>query len=227
MTTAIDSKRQQTKPAGRGLLAAWSGIVGALLLAAANWQILSLSPPASEANAAQTISEFYAKEGNTGGLLVAEPLSIVGAFFFLWFLAHLATLLSRETASTGSHRILAGGVTFVVLAFASMVAQTTVAGARSFYSAFEVDPYTSMALSHAGYILLVGAMAGTAVLLAGAGALIRRGSTVSRWLGSTAYVLVPLSLISMLFPYLPLALFLLWITLVSISLLRSQRAAAS
>jgi hypothetical protein len=44
-----------------------------------------------------------------------------------------------------------------------------------------------------------------------------------RWLGTVAYVLAPISLLSVFFVYLPLLLFLVWILLVSVSKLRRDQ----
>lgn len=225
VTTALNTGREaSTKPRGRRL-AAWSGIAGAVLLGAAAYLVISLSPLGSGPDAAQRISDFYLEGGNSGGLLVAEPLSIVGGFFLLWFVGYLTGTLRGSEDGSGRYSTpaLAGGVTFVVLAFASITAQTTVAGSTSFFSAFEVDPYTAMLFSHLGYILLVGAMAGAAVLLAATGVQLRRGAVGPRWLGTVAYVLAPVSLLSFFFVYLPLLLFLVWILLVSMSRLRTDQ----
>jgi hypothetical protein len=156
--------------------------------------------------------------------VAAEPLSLLGGFLFLWFLGQLTGRL-REVEG-GSSRyplpVLGGGVAFVVLAFASVTAHTTVAGSLAFFETFEPDPHTAMLFSHLGYVLLAGSMAGAAVLLASGGALIRRTSTLPRWLGTMAYVLLPISLVSIFFVYLPLVLFLIWTLLVSVSMLRTD-----
>jgi hypothetical protein len=225
VTTALDTGREaSTTPRGRRL-AAWSGIAGAVVLGAANYLVLSLSPQGSGPDAAQRISDFYLEGGNSGGLLVAEPLSIVGGFLLLWFVGYLTGILREKEVASGrySSAALGGGVTFVVLAFASITAQTTVAGSTSFYSAFEVDPQAALLFSHLGYVLLVGAMVGAAVLLAATGVQLRRGAVGPRWLGTVAYVLAPISLLSVFFVYLPLLLFLVWILLVSVSKLRRDQ----
>lgn len=222
MTAAIDHDRPRGNRMHRRPLAAWSGIVGALFLAGATYLIL-LSPQGSDPDAPRSITEFYAEGGSSGGLLFAEPLSILGAFLILWFLGNLASMLHPQAPNSDVHPILAGGTSFVILALASIVTQTTLAGSQSFFPAFQVDPHTSLALSHLGYVLMAGAMVGAAILLARAGSMIRRGATAPRWLGSSAYALVPMSMLSMFFVYLPVALFLLWIMLVGVSLLSNTR----
>lgn len=208
--------------------AAWSGIAGALLLGAAAYLVLSSSPAGTGSDAVRNISDFYSEGGNRSGLLVAEPLSIVGGFFLLWFLGHLAGRL--RTAEVGAARYadsaLAGGATFIVLAFASLTASTTVAGLMAFSSAFEADPHTAMLFSHLAYVLLAGAMVGAAVLLAAAGSQIRRTQMIPRWLGTAAYVLAPISILAFPFIYLAVALFLIWILLVSGSMLRESQTPA-
>jgi hypothetical protein len=112
---------------------------------------------------------------------------------------------------------------FVVLAFASVIVQTTMAGSMSFYGSFEVDPNIAMAFSHLGYVLLVGGMAGAAVQLTAAGAWIRRAPTVlPRWMGTTSYLLAILSMLSFAFVYLPAVLYLTWILVAGLFLLRRQ-----
>jgi len=225
VTTTLDTGREASTASQGRRLAAWSGIAGAVVVGAAAYLVLSLSPEGSGADATQRISDFYLGDGNSGGLLVAEPLSIVGGFLLLWFFGNLTGTLRGSKVDSGRYTsaALAGGVTFVVLAFASITAQTTVAGSTSFYPAFEVDPHAALMFSHLGYILLAGAMAAAAVLLAATGVQLRRGAVGPRWLGTVAYVLVPISLLSMFFVYLPLLLFLIWVLLVSMSRLRTDQ----
>lgn len=223
MTTATTNETEREMARGRRL-AAWSGIGGALLLGTAAYLVLSLSPLGADPDAAQRISDFYASGTDRSILLVAEPLSLVGGFFLLWFLGHLTG--RPPTGERGSSHYpnssLAGGVTFIVLTFASSTAATTVAGSVSFFEAFRVDPHTAMLFSHLSYVLLAGAMFGAAVLLAAEGRHIRQTSAAPRWLGTMAYVLVPLSLLSFFFVYVPLMLFLIWILLLSVSTLQKN-----
>jgi hypothetical protein len=226
MRTADDTETPTTRRRAR--LTAWSGIAGALFLGAAVYLVLSLSPAGTGPDAAQTISDFYAEGGNRSGLVVAEPLSIVGGFLLLWFLSQLTGNVHVDQGGSRRHSnpALAGGVTFIVLAFASVTAHTTVAGSAAFFSAFEADPHTAMLFSHLGYVLLAGSMVGAAVLLAATGRRLRGAAGGPRWLGTTAYVLFPISLLSFFFVYLPLMLFLIWILLVSVSTLRKNQIPA-
>ena len=225
METMTVGAETEVTPTRRGQrLAAWSGIAGALLLGAAAYLISSLSPSGSGRGAVRRISDFYAEGGDSNTLVAAEPLSLIGGFLFLWFLSQLVARLrkSEGAPSRSSIPVPVGGVTFIVLAFTAITAQTTVAGSLVFFDAFKPDPHTAMLFSHLGYVLLTGAMLGAAVLLAGAGALIRRTSTLPRWLGTTAFVLLPISLISIFFVWLPLVLFLIWTVLVGVYMLRTE-----
>jgi hypothetical protein len=227
MKTAANIGTGPKTPRGRRL-AGWSGIGGALLLGAAAYLVLSLPPAGGGPDAAQTISNFYMEGTGRSFLVVAEPLSLTGGFLLLWFLGHLTGRLPVAEGGSGRYpnSALAGGVMFIVLAFASVTVGATVAGSVAFSPAFEVDPHTAMLFSHLGYVLLTGAMVGAAALLASEGRHIRQTSSVPRWLGTMAYVLVPVSLLSLFFAYLPLALFLIWILLVSVAMLRKAQTAA-
>ena len=225
MTAMGQSENQQINHSGRFTLASWSGVAGAVLMATAIGVVVGLSPQGSDPGGAQATTEFYAQGGGHAALVVAEPLAIVAGFLLLWFVAHLTSRLeaSQEGPLGYRYSTLAGGVMFVVLAFASVIVQTTMAGAMSFYESFEVDPNTAHAFSHLGYVLLVGAMAGAAVQLAAAGASIRRAPTVlPRWMGTTSYLLAALSMLSFAFVYLPAVLYLMWILVAGLFLLRRQ-----
>ncbi|MGH2747105.1 MAG: hypothetical protein ACRDKB_04165 [Actinomycetota bacterium] len=178
-------------------------VAGPLFLAIAALLVFSVAPTISGSGAPARIEEFYSDNGDSNILLIAEPLALVGMFAFLWLVGRIRTGIAHMDKNE-SRAVVAfgGGIAFAVLAGASLIAHTTVAGATAFSSSFQVDVDTAMLFSHFGYVAMAGAMIGAAVMaFATVGALRAMGRPA---LVRATYIVGVLSLIANLFVYAPL-----------------------
>lgn len=200
----------------------WSGVGGAILLIVAAGLVVSTAPQISGSDAAQKITAFYTDDGKRATLLSAEFLSLLGAFLFLWFIGGLRVLLESWEGDDGKYAssAYAGGVVFAVLTVAALIVDTNMAGALSFSDSLSLDTNTAILLAHLGYVLHAGAMMGAAVTLFATGRAARRTKTRKR-LEIASYVLGTLSLLSLLMVWIPMLLFLIWVVIVSLTVLKA------
>jgi len=187
---------------------AWSGVAGAVLLIAAAFISFWFPPQISGSDAAQEIESFYADSTQRSLFLTLEPLGILGGAFLLWFAGHLRARLGSKDDRYAA--VAFGGVTaFSVLAIASFMAQSTIAGTVAFTDAFVLDPHVAMVFSHLAYVLLMGAAAAAGVTLFAAARAAEGRSRTAR------YVLASLCIVGVAFVYLPVIAFLVWSATVS------------
>lgn len=197
-------------------------VAGPLLFAIAALLVFSVAPTISGSGAPARIEDFYSDNGDSTILLIAEPLALVGMFAFLWLLGRIRTGIAHvDKNDSRAGLVFGGGIAFAVLAGASLIAHTTVAGATAFSSSFEVDPHTAMLFSHFGYVAMAGAMIGAAVMaFSTAGTLRAMGRQA---LVRATYVVGVLSLIANLFVYAPLIVYLIWVVIVGFVVLRTDQ----
>lgn len=183
-------------------------VAGPLLLGVAALLVFLVGPRISGSDAPAEIDTFYS-DGGSNLMLVAEPLALVGMFAFLWLVGRVSvSVATRDENGSRAAVAFAGGIAFAILAGASLVVHTTVAGTAAFSNSFEAEPNTAMLFSHLGYVLMAAAMIGAATMaFATVGAL---QTTGNRGLVKATYVVGVLGLIANLFVYLPLVLFLIW-----------------
>ena len=183
-------------------------VAGPLLLGVAASLVFLVGPSISGSDAPAEIDTFYS-DGGSNLMLAAEPLALVGMFAFLWLVGRVRVSVATRDEN-GSHAAVAfaGGIAFAILAGASLVVHTTVAGTAAFSNSFEAESNTAMLFSHLGYVLMAAAMIGAATMaFATVGAL---QTTGHRGLVKATYVVGVLGLIANLFVYPPLVLFLIW-----------------
>jgi hypothetical protein len=210
---------------GRSVKQRWAvppARAAAVLLAVVGLGIFLLSPEISGADASRTIRDFYADSGDPGRLAMFEPLGFLAVFSFVWFVARL----HRSVAdSPGGERyasaIATGGAVFAGLSAASFVVYTTVAGTTVFTDAFNVDANTAMLFSHLGYVLLAGAMVGASVMVLASTRAVQALTPERKMFIRTGYVVGVLSLLSLMFVFLPLIAFAIWVGTAGASLTRS------
>jgi hypothetical protein len=194
-------------------------VAGPLLLAIAALLVFSVAPTISGSDAPAKIADFYSDDGDSNLLLIAEPLALLGMFAFLWLVGRMRTAIAYvDQNESRAVVVLGGGIAFAVLAGVSLTASTTVAGASSFSSSFEVDPHTAMLFSHFGYVAMAGAMIGAAAMaFATLGALRAMGHV---GLVRATYVVGGLGVIANVFVYPPLVAYLTWAVVVGLVVLK-------
>jgi hypothetical protein len=194
------------------------GLAAPILVGVGPVLVLLAAVELSDPNAPGLIEAFYADPSRWQPMLIAEPAALLGLIVFLAFVSRLRAALDTPTTASLS----AGAVVFAALGFASIAAQTTIAGTAMFAPAFEPDPHVAMALSHLGYVLLAGAMMGAATMAFAVARAVRSGPHLPRWLGPLSLGLGVLCLGSIFFVYAPLLLFLVWLPVLGV--IASRRA---
>jgi hypothetical protein len=197
-------------------------VAGPLFLGIAALLVFSVAPAISGSDAPAEIAEFYSDDGDSNLLLIAEPLALLGIFAFLWLVGCIRTAIAYvDQNESRAVVVLVGGIAFAVLAGVSLTASTTVAGATSFSSSFEIDPHTAMLFSHFGYVVMAGAMIGAAAMVFATLRALRAMGRVG--LVRATYVVGVLSLIANLFVYVPLVVYLVWAVIVGFVVLRTDQ----
>ncbi len=206
-------------------LAGWCGIAFAVLLFIA--LVLTFPPDTESKNGAAIVADYYAKKSTQVNHFVASIILPFAGFLFLWFLGRLyARLRTAEGEDGYAVLAFAGGVVFSGLLMVSMAVTVFFALTLNFSKAFRLNPNAALLFDTLDFYVLVLAMAGAAVLLVATGLAARRSRLLPRWLGWVSYVLAVLSLppVSGIFVYFPLLLFLIWIVIVSVTMIRDIAA---
>jgi hypothetical protein len=201
-------------------VSAVSGIGFAVALLAA--LILAFPPDARGANGASQLAQYYADRGNQAHLELAVVLSALAGFFFLWFLARLVFALRTGTGRDSSlvWVAFAGGLFFAILLISGLALSTVVGITLTESSSFKLDPSTAILINTLGYEMAAVSMFGAAALLVATAVAGRRGGVLPRWLELSSYVLGGLSLLSGVFVYPFLLLFVAWVVVIGLRLTR-------
>ncbi len=209
--------RRQVGRGGRWV-SGFSGIGFAVALLAA--LILAFPPDARGANGASQLAQYYADRGNQAHLELAIVLSALAGFFFLWFLGRLVSALSTGTGHDTSlvWVAFAGGLFFAILLVSGLALSTVVGITLTESSSFKLDPSTGILVNTLGYEMAAVSMFGAAALLVATAVAGRRGGVLPRWLAFSSYVLGGLSLLSGVFVYPFLLLFVVWVVVVGVRL---------
>ncbi len=206
-------------------LAGWCGIAFAVLLFIA--LVLVFPPDAESKNGAAILADYYAKKSTQVNYFVASIIFPFAGVLFLWFLGRLyARLRTAEGEDGYSGLAFAGGVVFSGLLMVSMAVTVVFALTLNFSKAFRLNPNAALLFNTLDFYVLVLAMAGAAVLLVATGLAGRRSRLLPRWLARVSYVLAVLCLppVSGIFVFFPLLLFLIWIVIVSVTMIRGIAA---
>jgi len=213
----ITTDGERTMAASRDWLTVGLGLAAAVLLGIGPAVLFLTGVELSDTNAPRLVESFYADRSQWQPTLIAEPASLLGLLVFLGFIGRLRAALGEAAASVP---LSAGAILFAALGFASIVAQTTVAGTAMFAPGFEPDPHTAMALSHLGYVLLAGAMMGAVTMVFAIASAVRRSLWLPTWLRPLSLVVGVVGLGSIFFAYGPLLIFLVWLAAVAVILAR-------
>ena len=205
-----------------GSLARWSplsGIAFVTLFVAAG-VIFDDEPDPSASDAA--ITAYYREDGNQLKLEIAFFLATLAGAFFIWF---AGTLTARLRALATDSRWLAdiplvSGTAFAVLNVSSAALYQFIADAKDDNpESFEIDADTARLLTNGAYSLSPeAAFPLVAPLVVAASVLFRRNNLTGRWFSRAGYVVAVGCLLGFL--GVTAGLFLVWVVIVSIYLLR-------
>lgn len=202
-----------------------SGIAGVVFVALAV-VIAILEGDVSWDDTNAELREFY--DGSQQDRAVAAamllPLAIAA---FLWFVAGVRSFLRAGHPGTGalpSAAALGGGV-FAAGLLVAATANNLVPTALAFTDAYRFDPGAARLLLVLSIVLSTGAQAAAAVLVAATSEVGRRAGGLPSWFVWAGYVVAVLNLFSLLLFGWPIALFGVWVLVLSVLMLRRAPAA--
>jgi hypothetical protein len=193
-----------------------SGIVYVVLFLV-GFILVSDSPEASDSDT--EIVSYYGDSGNRAKEIVVFFLFVVAALLLVWFVTDLRGRL--RAVEPEPHNLSS-------LAFASGIASATLLTAAVSLGVgptftiedtdrFTVDPDTIRLVGDTSYLLLVGSMMVTAILIAATSVLAIRTAVLPTWLGWVGLVVALAQLVGILF--FPLFALWAWVLIVSIALI--------
>jgi hypothetical protein len=162
----------------------------------------------------------YFSDRQDGILLYNGVLLIFAAFFFLWFLGALHSVLRSVEGGSGgiSSVALGGGLVFFTLVLAGAEVEIVHPATLARFENFQADAqlgFLSLALS--GWIYRF-ALAGMSVFIAAASVVVLATGVMPRWLALVGFVAALLALLRFLIP-LGGIVGLVWVLLVSVLML--------
>jgi hypothetical protein len=170
--------------------------------------------PDASLSARQVLDYFDHKQG---ALLIGNGLSFIfAAFFFLWFLGVLHSVLrNAEGGETGLSSVaLAGGLMFVALETAGASVEIVHPATTSRFENFEPDAQLAFASQALSGWLYSFAWVGMAVLISATSVAALRTGFLPKWLAWVGLVAALVAVLKFLVPHATLAL--LWILVVSV-----------
>ena len=196
----------------------WMGIAFVVLFVAG---FGAMSTPSSNKNTAQW-ARWWNDSGHRAGAIVGAYLMVLSVFAFVWFASSL-----RDQFREGGRLMFTFGSIFATIALVSIMVRVSIPGAKQFGSTpVPAGGDLARQFDQIGYSLLLVAGALAAGLFIGmASYLARRSGALPGWLTVAGYVVAVLQLAASLF--FPFLLFLLWVFVASIVLMRRRRIGAA
>ncbi|HEV3450844.1 MAG TPA: hypothetical protein VG869_06520 [Acidimicrobiia bacterium] len=194
-----------------GRVGAWMGVAFVVLFVAGTFAI----PMPSDNKKTAEWAKWWTDSGHRAGAIVGAYLTVLGVLAFIWFASSL-----RDRFGEGGRLMFTFGSIFAALALVSVMVRVSIPGAKQFGSTpVPAGGDLARQFDQIGFALLLVAGALAAGLFVGmASHLARRSGTLPGWLTIAGYVVAVLQLVaSFFFPFL---LFLLWVLVASIVLLR-------
>ena len=195
----------------------WMGIAFVVLFVAG---FGAIPTPSNNKNTAQW-AQWWNDSGHRAGAIVGAYLMVLGALAFVWFASSL-----RDQFGEGGRLMFTFGSMFAVIAVVSIMVRVSIPGAKQFGSTpLPAGGDLPRQFDQIGYAMLLVAGALAAGLFVGmASHLARRSGALPGWLTVAGYVVAVLQLAASLF--FPFLLFLLWVFVASIVLMRRRRIGA-
>jgi hypothetical protein len=185
--------------------------------------LTSDSPQASDSDS--EIVAYYTDSGNRNQEIVTFFLVVLAVLFFLWFLTSLhGRLRAVEDGSNGlSTLALAGGITSATLLAAAVAVAFGPSFTRADSARYTIDADGARLAADTSYLLFVGSMMATAVLIGATSVLAVRTGVLPGWLGWIGLV----AAVAMLFAifFFPLFVLWAWVLVVSIVLVVREQPA--
>jgi hypothetical protein len=209
----------------KGHLERWSPVAGIafVVLFVVGAALMDTSPDAGASNS--EILGFYGDDGNQLKLECAALVLTAAGVLFVWFIGVLAERLQRDATGSSwlARVVMISGSVFTSLSLAGFMLLVFVADAADDNPArFVISPDTARLLVNAAYTMTYETALPLAAPLVFAVSLATlRDGFLPRWLGWAGLVVT----IGCLFGFLgvPMGLFLIWIVVVAVLLVRRPR----
>lgn len=210
----------------RGLVVRFGGISGVLyVLLFIPAYVVGYPDALDPASSSQGVFEYF--DAGLGAFLFFNGvLTVFAAFFFVWFLGVLYSVLRSAERTSGSEEggwlssaALAGGVMFVTLSWAGVAVEIAHPAALSRFASFQPDAqlaFTTLALSSWLYHFC---QIGTSVLVSATSMIALETGVLPRWLAWAGFVVALLALLHFLLPLLAALVGLLWVAVLSVLML--------
>jgi hypothetical protein len=213
MAAAVTSTRS------RGRIGAWMGIVFVVLFVV-GFGVFS-TPSSNNASHTAQWQHWWADSGHRTQAIIGTYLMVLGLLAFVAFLWAL-----RSRLGDGGGLAKSFGMLFTGVALVGVMVRATIPGAKVFGSTPVPGSDFARLFDQIGFavLLVAGALAaGLFVIVASHSA--RQGGALPGWLTIAGYIVGVLQIIAAFF--IPFLLFLLWVLIVSIVLIRHRDGAAA
>jgi hypothetical protein len=191
----------------------WAGLGAiAYVVLTVVWGLLIRQGPGLE-DSTETITSYYADEGNQGQIFFATVLVGLAGILFLWFLGSVRAALRRAEGGAGtlSAVAFAGGVLLVAISYVKNSIEPAIATAVDRAEEFTLDPSTEQLLDSFFLALLIHESLAAAVLVGAASIVALRSGLFPRWFGWVGVVVAVANVAALFVSVLPLLAFLAWV----------------
>jgi hypothetical protein len=182
----------------------------------------------SDTSKDHTILKWYASHSHRVKDIATFFVLAVASIFFVWFIAHLRTLLLRSEGEPGTLTTVAtvaGSIFIALFAVAGAAFTATAIVANQAGHKFTLDPNTFRILQGIGELTFIGAFFVGSGLPFAVGVLAWRTRFLPRWLAVMSFVGGIGALASFIF--FPAFLFLIWVLLLSLYLMMKPAVPAA
>lgn len=213
-TLTAEDARWERREAGLGIVAFVFFTVGVFLAGPIDLKSMTGD---------EVVAHFEDNKNQMFGAFIAVALAV---FCLLWFLGAVRSRL--RGGGVGAERLAStcfgGGVAFAALLLAGRAAAGAPSAIYNFgFEGAELDPVVASVFTYLAYDLWAVAGVAASVSVAAMAVAGRMTSVLPTWLVRTGYVTALLAFISAVFTYATLTLAMLWLGLVSWTLVRSAR----
>lgn len=220
----MDTTPARARGTTRSRWAPWGGAAGvAFLPFFVLWASVFL--PASFPQTPDAVASFYAEPGRAGQMIGVAMLLGPACLLLLWFFGSLYSVLHRaEQPGTGLATLAFGaGIVCVVLLFSAnavFAALGSLLGGESrFARGFALDPNVIKLASFASFWLTIQVGIAGAAVMSATSLVAARSRLLPKWLVWIGFIFAALNVFVVVLDF-PFLLFLVWILVVAIRLIR-------
>jgi len=185
--------------------------------------------PGFDTRSDEKLVSWFDDSGNRTRLWVGAILLGLSIVSFLWYVGSLRSTLSGAEGGSGRLSSIAfgGGIVCASLVLVSVVFQLSIVMAIDWGENFRLDPNTARLFSTLSFLPILAGALGAGVMVTAASILALRMRVFPRWLGWPGVVLGPALVLSMLFWGVPMGIFLIWVLVTSVLMLRGEPRSAA